>query len=79
MMGVRLTLNTAFREHLDQTRERGLRANTLAALTGFGNASNLRAQMREPFAPTRHNRERWRTVAVLTNFHGETVEQESAS
>lgn len=78
-MGGRLTLNAAFREHLGQTHERGLRFNTLAALAGFVNSANLRAQIREPFPPTRYNRERWRTVAVLTNFHGETVEQESAS
>ena len=77
MMNGRLTLNTAFREHLGRGRERGLRVNTLAVLTGFRNSSNLLAQIRKPFAPTRHNRERWREVALLTNFHGETMEEVS--
>ena len=78
-MGGRLQLNTAFREHLGRTRQRGFKFQTLAVLCGFGNSSNLRAQIRKPFAPTRYNRERWRTVAVLTNFDGEPLDQESSS
>ena len=79
MGGRRLTLNNTFREHLDQARQRGLKLQTLAMLTGFSDPMNLLSQMRVPFAPTSHNRERWRTIALLTNYDGEPLEQESSS
>ena len=73
---MKLTLTSGFKIHLEQTRERGLKLSTLAALTGFNNSANLLCQLRVPFAATRHNRERWQTVAVLTNFAAELFEQE---
>ena len=75
----RLTLTTPFLTHLDAVRQRGLRLQTLAALTGFSDVSNFLSQLRVPFAATNNNRERWQTVALLTNFVGEPFDTEAAS
>ena len=74
-MPTKVRISPALRRRVYARFSDDLRESTIAALAGFPGDSRMSLQMRQPFASTTLNRQRWRCVAEIVGFEGDPFDR----